>query len=131
MRGFNGRVVYAIPDPHIERWLLLDSTAFKKVLGRGCNAPPRKCERDLYKRLLLQAIRASGKRPPLGEIQYTESLVSIIDLDYLELNDDSLGRLLKELRQIFQEWQRFDQKELNILREDSMVYVLNSSSPQA
>ena len=25
------RVVCAVPNPHIERWLLLDSTAFKKV----------------------------------------------------------------------------------------------------
>jgi hypothetical protein len=29
-------MVYAIPDPHIERWFLLDSAAFKTVL----DAPP-------------------------------------------------------------------------------------------
>lgn len=29
------QLVYAIPDPHIERWLLLDSAAFKAVLGRA------------------------------------------------------------------------------------------------
>lgn len=28
-------VVLAIPDPHIERWFLLDSAAFKKALGVG------------------------------------------------------------------------------------------------
>ena len=50
-------VIYAIPDPHIERWLLLDSAAFKKVLDKGCSAPTQKCERGLYKRLLLQAVR--------------------------------------------------------------------------
>jgi hypothetical protein len=52
-RGFNERrksaqeragkykdfVVYAIPDPHIERWFLLDSEAFKTAVGRGCRAP--------------------------------------------------------------------------------------------
>ena len=26
----------AIPDPHIERWLLLDGAAFKHAVGRGC-----------------------------------------------------------------------------------------------
>ena len=31
--------VLAIPDPHIERWLLLDGAAFNGVLGRGCDAP--------------------------------------------------------------------------------------------
>ena len=29
-------VVLAIPDPHIERWLLLDGAAFKSVFGKGC-----------------------------------------------------------------------------------------------
>ena len=28
-------IVHAIPDPHIERWLLLDGAAFKAVFGRA------------------------------------------------------------------------------------------------
>lgn len=44
------RIVCAVPDPHIERWLLLDSAAFKSVFGRGCNAPDQKCERTRYKK---------------------------------------------------------------------------------
>ena len=39
-------LVLAIPDPHIERWLLLDGAAFKTVFGRGCDAPDQKCDRD-------------------------------------------------------------------------------------
>lgn len=35
-------IIYAIPDPHIELWLLLDSAAFKAVLGKGCAAPDQK-----------------------------------------------------------------------------------------
>ena len=97
VKGFNGRVIYAIPDPHIERWLLLDSSAFKKVLGRGCSAPIQKCERTLYKRLLLEAVRKTGVNPPLGGIEYTE---------------DSLGKLLKALREIFREWERSEQSML-------------------
>src|SRR3989442_1508810 len=36
--------VFALPDPHIERWLLDDSAAFKKVLGHGCAAAKAKCD---------------------------------------------------------------------------------------
>ncbi len=108
MKGFQGSVVYAIPDPHIERWLLLDSAAFKKVLGKGCSAPTQKCERDLYKQLLLKAVRNTGVNPPLGGIEYTEDLVNAMDLEHLERIGDSLSKLLKELRYKFQEWQRTD-----------------------
>jgi pyruvate/2-oxoglutarate dehydrogenase complex dihydrolipoamide acyltransferase (E2) component len=33
------RVVYAIPEPHIERWMLIDPSAFKKAVGKGCQVP--------------------------------------------------------------------------------------------
>ena len=49
---FKDFTVYAIPDPHIERWLLLDSSAFKTVLGKGCDKPDKKCSRDRYKQLI-------------------------------------------------------------------------------
>ena len=32
----SARVICAIPDPHIERWLMIDSAAFKTVFGQGC-----------------------------------------------------------------------------------------------
>jgi len=106
IKGFTGQVVYAIPDPHIERWLLLDSAAFKKVLGKGCSAPVQKCERGLYKRLLLEAVRQTGVKPLLGGIEYTEDLVDAMNLDKLEKTEESLGRLLKALRDKFKEWER-------------------------
>ena len=61
--------VLAIPDPHVERWLLLDGAAFKTVLGRGCRAPDRKCDRDRYKQRLVEAIRAAGVEPSLDRRQ--------------------------------------------------------------
>jgi hypothetical protein len=111
-KSFHGRLIYAIPDPHIERWLLLDSVAFKKVLGKGCLAPVQKCERNLYKRLLLDAVRKTGVNPPLGGIEYTEDLVHAMNLEYLERTEDSLGKLLKALREIFKEWELSDQSPL-------------------
>ena len=110
-KSFHGCVICAIPDPHIERWLLLDAAAFKKVLGKGCSAPAQKCERDLYKRLLLEAVRQTGVHPPLGGIEYTEDLVNVMDLENLERTGDSLSKLLKELRQVFQEWERSEQQK--------------------
>ena len=55
-------VVLAVPDPHIERWLLLDGAAFRDVFGKGCDAPDRKCDRDRYKQRLVEAIRESAPR---------------------------------------------------------------------
>ena len=100
------QVVYAIPDPHIERWLLLDSSAFKTVLGKGCYAPKQKCERKRYKRLLLEAVRGAGVTPLLGGIEYTEDLVNAMNLQFLESEGDSLGRLIKELRVVFKTWEQ-------------------------
>jgi hypothetical protein len=105
-KDFKGSVICAIPDPHIERWLLLDSAAFKKVLGKGCAAPTQKCERGLYKRLLLQAVRNTGAKPRLRGIEYAEALVNAMDLETLERKEPSLGKLLKALRHQFQEWEQ-------------------------
>jgi hypothetical protein len=98
--------VYAIPDPHIERWLLLDAAAFKAVLGRGCEAPQQKCERRRYKRLLMEAVRSAGVTPLLGGIKYADSLVKMMDLRSVESADESLGRLLKDLRTVFKAWEQ-------------------------
>jgi hypothetical protein len=98
------RVAHAIPDPHVERWPLLDSAAFKAVLGRGCEAPDYKCERDRYKRLLAEAVRAAGVMPILGGIEHMEDIVNAMDLQKVRSADDSLDRLLGELVTTFGSW---------------------------
>ncbi len=103
---FSNWVICAIPDPHIERWLLLDSAAFKAVLGKGCVMPDQKCERGRYKQLLLASIRDAGVTPVLGGIEHAEDLVKAMDLQRMEQTDDSLGRLLKALHDKFKEWKR-------------------------
>jgi hypothetical protein len=105
---YSGATIYAIPDPHVERWLLLDSAAFKEVLGVGCAAPDQKCERGRYKRLLAQAVRQSGITPLLGGIEYTDELVAAMDLPRLKRLDDSLGKLLDALDSQFKEWEQAD-----------------------
>ena len=96
--------VVAIPDPHIERWLLLDGAAFKHVFGRGCDAPDQKCDRDRYKRTLLQAIRAAGVTPSLGGIEFAQDIVQAMNIDSAMRADKSLGRFLDQLRRVFTGW---------------------------
>lgn len=90
--------VLAIPDPHIERWLLVDGAAFRAVLGRGCQAPDQKCARDRYKSLLLQAVIDAGVEPSLGGVEYAEDLIATMDLDRAASADASLRRFVEDLR---------------------------------
>ncbi len=101
---FDLPVICAIPDPHIERWLLLDSAAFKAVLGKGCDAPDRKCERDRYKRLLIKSIRDAGLTPLLGGLEHAEDIINEMDLPRVGNLDDSFGRFLTTIRYKFKEW---------------------------
>lgn len=98
-------MILAVPDPHIERWLLLDGAAFKAVFGKGCGAPDQKCARDRYKQLLIRAISATGIEPSLGGIEFAEDIVQNIDIDRAANADRSFERFVNELRVIFQQWQ--------------------------
>ncbi len=98
-------MILAIPDPHIERWLLLDGVAFKAVFGNGCDAPDQKCDRDRYKQRLIEAIHATGTIPRLGGIEYAEDIVQQMDINRAARGDRSFGRFVAGLRNTFQGWQ--------------------------
>jgi hypothetical protein len=95
------RLVCAIPDPHVERWLLVDSHSFKLVLGRGCAAPDQKCDRDRYKELLARAVEGTGRRVEVGGLEHAAALVQAIDLRHAQQLDPSLGRFVEELESAF------------------------------
>ncbi|MCF6289827.1 MAG: DUF4276 family protein [Desulfobacterales bacterium] len=97
-------LISAIPDPHIERWLLLDSAAFKSVMGKGCDAPDHKCERGRYKKILMDAMLQAGVHPSLGGIEFAEDIVNAMDFERMEQADPSLGQFLKSIRNKFKEW---------------------------
>lgn len=97
-------VILAIPDPHVERWLLLDGAAFKAVLGQGCDAPDLKCSRDRYKQRLVQAILSAGVTPSLGGIEFAEDIVNEMDIDRAVRSDRSFARFVEKLRAAFQGW---------------------------
>ncbi len=97
------RMVLAIPDPHVERWLLLDSAAFKRVFGRGCDAPDLKCERDRYKQQLRRAIRAAGIDPSLGGIEYAADIIDEINIGRVSQFDPSFDRFVSDFRAVLKD----------------------------
>ena len=98
-------VVLAIPDPHVERWLLLDGAAFKTAVGHGCSAPDQKCDRNRYKQRLIEAIRDAGVTPILGGLEYAEDIVREMDIDRAAQADKSFGRFVDRLRAAFRAWE--------------------------
>ena len=98
-------LVLAIPDPHIERWLLLDGAAFREVYGRGCNAPDQKCDRDRYKQLLTQAVYGAGREPLLGGVERATNLIQAMDINRAARADDSLNRFVTDLRRALRQFQ--------------------------
>jgi hypothetical protein len=98
------RMIFAIPDPHIERWLLLDGHAFKAVFGRGCDAPDLRCSRDRYKQRLIEEIRAADIMPSLGGIEFADDIVIAMDFHRACTADRSLKRFLDALGPEFRTW---------------------------
>ena len=97
-------VIPAVPDPHIERWLLLDGAAFSRVLGRGCDAPEQKCSRDLYKQRLTDAVLATGTEPTLGGIEFAEDIVREMNIERAKRADHSLQLFLDNLDAQLRQW---------------------------
>jgi hypothetical protein len=105
VQDYQGLVVPAVPDPHVERWLLIDSQAFKAVLGQGCQAPDQKCDRDRYKHFLEAAVRAAGVDPLLDGVEFAEDILREMNLDRAGRADTSFNHLLRDLRAAFRRWQ--------------------------
>ena len=97
-------VVYAIPDPHIEKWMMVDPNAFLAVFGLGCNLPAYKCEKGRYKQLLAESIHNAGIQAPLGGREFAADVIQHMDLPFAEQHDPSLRLLLRDLTALFHRW---------------------------
>jgi hypothetical protein len=97
------QIIYAIPDPHIERWLLRDPAAFKAALGAPCQTVQQKCGRDRYKKLLIDSVNAAGARPLLGGLEYAEDIVNNMDLNRVDVID-GFGAFLESLHAHVRLW---------------------------
>jgi hypothetical protein len=96
------RVVFAIPDPHIEKWLLMDPAAFRQVLGTACATPDYKCQRDRYKQLLIEAVQQAGLEPLLGGVEHAEDIVAALDLHHV--NHGDFKNFLEDMEAKFRLW---------------------------
>jgi hypothetical protein len=93
-------IITAIPDPHVERWYLLDVPALSKAAGAPItvSAPAYKCEKNHYKNLLRQAFAASGITPPLGGLEYGPLLVQHMNLFAAAKQDHGLNDFVEKSR---------------------------------
>ena len=89
----------ACPDPHIERWFLADPISFHQVIGAESTPGRRKCERDIYKRKLAEAIRIGGHPPTLGGIEFANELVEVMNFYRAGRNEPSLQHFVNDFRQ--------------------------------
>lgn len=93
-------VFTAIPDPHIERWYLLDSLALSRAIGTNVQAitPVAKCEKNHYKKLLREVFEKTDVQPPLGGWEYGPILAKNIDLYHASQTDHALGDFVRQVR---------------------------------
>ena len=95
---FEARLVAACPDPHVERWYLVDPDSFHEIVGYRPSVGRRKCERNHYKRLLADAVRRGDHPPTLGGIEFATELVDAMDLYRAGKHDSSLRTFVDDLR---------------------------------
>jgi hypothetical protein len=95
------RTAIACPEPHIERWYLADLESFEQVIGSRPGPHKRKCERDLYKRILSKAIVKGGNVPMLGGIEFARELVERMDLYRAGRAERSLKAFVDMLNSVF------------------------------
>jgi hypothetical protein len=95
-----GEIIAAIPDPHVERWYLLDVPALSKAAGTpiAASAPAYKCEKNHYKTLLRQAFTGSGIAPPLGGLEYGPVVAQHMDLFAAAKQDHGLADFVEKSR---------------------------------
>jgi hypothetical protein len=55
--------ILAVPDPHIEKWLMIDQKAFKNAIGHSFDLPAEKCEKNRYKNLLIEELQKENFSP--------------------------------------------------------------------
>lgn len=74
--------ILAIPDPHIERWYLLDHKALSKAVGESIadHAPDKKCDKGRYKSILKHAVESAGIISLQGGAEYGRDVAQSMNL---------------------------------------------------
>lgn len=88
----------AIPDPHIERWVLLDGNALQRVFSAPPSPAPPGGGRDFYKNFLAGLAQASLKTHETDGTEYAPDITEVMDFAVAEDADRSLHLFLSSLR---------------------------------
>lgn len=93
-------IITAIPDPHIERWYLLDNKALADAAGVPVQAvpPAAKCDKGHYKKLLKDTFAQHNLSPPLGGAEYGPRIAATMDLYAVGIADHALKDFLDQMR---------------------------------
>jgi hypothetical protein len=104
---YPGEVIYAVPDPHIERWYICDPIGLRAAIGGVVTiTPPRyKCEKGVYKQVLKSAFRETGVIPPLGGAEYGNLISQNIDFYRVGKCDTAFRHFTTELKGALQRLQ--------------------------
>ncbi len=94
----------AIPDPHVERWFLADPPALQVALEASVTLERRKCDRDVYKQVLVSALRSAGHPVTLGGAEFAAEIVAAMDLFRAGKNEPSLRHFVDEVRGFIKTW---------------------------
>jgi len=101
--GSDDRVVFALPDPHIERWYVADQRAFNEVIGPN-TAPPmprKKCGKNSWKSILQKSLMDAGIKSRSGGSEYGGSIAAVVNTDDLGKADSSFKKFADSLRRAF------------------------------
>ena len=93
-------IITAIPDPHIERWYLLDNQALADAAEVPVQAvpPAAKCDKGHYKKLLKDTFAQHNLSPPLGGAEYGPRIAATMDLYAVGIADHALKDFLDQMR---------------------------------
>lgn len=81
--AYAGQYALALPDPHIEHWLLLDPEAFQQGIGitKGIVLPKYKCDKNYYKTELNRLLQSEGIVPQFpGGIEFAPDIIKHLDM---------------------------------------------------
>ena len=103
---YEGVVLTAEPDPHIEAWYLADARYVQELL-RSSERPatPRaRCKKDEYKNQLRAIVQSSGDPAPLGGVEYGQEIAEGMDLYQAGRDVRSFGQFVDEARALLRQY---------------------------
>ncbi len=100
LEDYEGDVIVAAPDPHIEVWYVADPVFLQQLLQTPSLSaiPDIRCKKDEYKEELRSIALSSGAPAPLGGVEYGPEIAEGMNLYRAGRSVPSLGRFVDAAR---------------------------------